>query len=191
MKKDQALELLETGSEDEKEAAADQLMRIGEAAVSGLQAALTSPDADARWWAVRALAGIAAPSAAPPLMAALSDPDEDVRVCAVVGVGERRLAAAVERLLELLRQSKGYVRRHVGDALSKIGEPAVPGLVLALKDANPNARVQAARALVRIESPQAIAALIRALDDPEPAVEHYAWQALQRMGVGVTVLFQP
>ena len=64
-------------------------------------------------------------------------------------------------------------------------------MIAALGDKTPAVRAQAARALVRIESQQAIPALIRALDDPEPTVEHYAWEALQRMGVGVTVLFQP
>jgi HEAT repeat protein len=64
-------------------------------------------------------------------------------------------------------------------------------LIQALEDQTPAVRVQAARALVRIQSRQAIPALIKALDDPEAAVEHYAWEALQRMGVGVTVFFRP
>jgi HEAT repeat protein len=188
---DRALQLLHSGSEDQKEAAATQLMAIGEPAVAGLRAALQSGDADARWWAARALAGVPAPSAAQALLAALSDPDEDVRICAVMGIGERRQAAAVDQLLGMLSQSGGYLARHVADALSKIGEAAVPGLVQALEDPRATVRVQAARALVRIESQQAIPALIKSLDDPEPAVEHYAWEALQRMGVGVTFLFQP
>ena len=79
----------------------------------------------------------------------------------------------------------------MSDALSKIGEPAVPGLIKALEHKQPTVRAQAARALVRIESYQAIPALIKALDDPEPTVEHYAWEALQRMGVGTTIFFKP
>jgi HEAT repeat protein len=108
-----------------------------------------------------------------------------------MGLGERREAAAVDRLLKLLGPADGYVGRHIGDALSKIGEPAVPALIRALQDERPAVRVQAARALVRIESQQAIPALIEALDDPEAAVEHYVWEALQRMGVGTMCYFKP
>jgi HEAT repeat protein len=193
------LEILRTGTEEEREAAAEKLMALGEAAVPGLGAILLPPGgvggdpSDARWWAARALAGIPGPAAAEALIAALADPDEDVRVCAVMGLGERRetTRAAVDGLLALLRRSNAYAGRHVGDALGKIGEPAVPSLVRALEDENPAIRAQAARALVRVESQLAIPALIKALDDPEPAVEHYAWEALQRMGVGVTLLFEP
>ena len=183
--------LLTEGSEAEKEAAAERLMAAGRSALPGLQVALQSENPDARWWAARALAGIDGPAAARMLLAALADPDEDVRVCAIMGLGERREAAAVDELLALWPEANAYVGPHIGDALSKIGEPAVPGLVESLVAGPVAVRVQAARALVRIESQQSIPALIKALDDPEPTVEHYAWDALQRMGVGVTVFFQP
>ncbi|MCK4833106.1 MAG: HEAT repeat domain-containing protein [Anaerolineales bacterium] len=187
----QQLTVLSAGTEEEREAAAERLMAAGGPAVPGLQAVLAADAADARWWAARTLAGIPGAAAAEVLGSALSDPDEDVRVCAVMGLGERREAAAVDGLLMLLLSANGYVGRHIGDALSKIGEPAVPGLIRALQDERPVVRVQAARALVRIESQQAIPALIEALDDPEPAVEHYAWEALQRMGVGAMCYFEP
>ncbi len=182
-----------SGTEAERESAAERLIAFGGPAVPGLRGVLASGDVDARWWAVRALAGIPGAEASGALVEALLDPDEDVRVCAVMGLGERREAnaAVVEALLALLRRSGGYAGRHVADALSKTGEPAVGGLIQALEDQMPAVRVQAARALVRIESRQSIPALIKALDDPEAAVEHYAWEALQRMGVGVTVFFWP
>lgn len=188
-----ALEILQTGTEEEREIAAERLMTLGKAVMPSLKALLISGDSDTRWWATRALAEIPELAAAQTLIDTLSDPDEDVQVCAVMGLGERREAssAAQDGLLALLRRSNAYVQRHVGDALSKIGEAVVPGLLLALEDDEPAVRVQAARALVRIESHQAIPSLIKALDDPEPAVEHYAWDALQRMGVGVTLLFKP
>lgn len=186
-------EKLLTGTEEEKEKAAISLMALGKSAVAGLQAILARGDSDARWWAVRTLAGINDIAATQSLLVALSDRDEDVQVCAVMGIGERQEkdTAAPSRLVALLRGSNPYLGRHISDALSKIGEAAVPDLLIALEDRSPAVRSQAARALVRIESQQAIPALIKALDDPEPAVEHYAWDALQRMGVGVTLLFKP
>ena len=156
-----------------------------------LEQILQTSDEDARWWATRALAGIAGPAAGQVLIETLQDENEDVRVCAILGLGERQEEKAVDTLLTLLSQSSHYARQHIGDALSKIGEPAVPGLIETLAHQHPAVRAQAARALVRIESHQAIPALIKALDDPEPAVEHYAWEALQRMGVGTTIFFKP
>ncbi len=190
-----ALTALATGTEEEREAAASCLIQEGKIAGDLVAPALTellqSGDTDARWWAARALAEVPGPAATQALIAALADPNEDVRVCAALALGERREWSAVDSLLRALRRAKGYEARHVGDALCKIGEPAVPGLIAALEEPVPTVRVESARALVRIESQKAIPALYKALDDPEPAVEHYAWEALQRMGVGVMVLFRP
>lgn len=188
---EEALDALLTGTEEERESAATELMSAGQSAVSGLQLVLTTGDADARWWATRALAEIPGAEARQSLLATLADPDEDVRVCAVLGLGERRDEAAVGPLLALMANGSGYQQRHIGDALSKIGEPAVPGLIEALENPSSAVRANSARALVRIESEQAIPALIKALDDPEPTVEYYAWEALQRMGVGTMVFFRP
>jgi HEAT repeat protein len=187
----EALAALLAGDEEEKEAAAAELINAGRSALPGLQTALAAGDADARWWATRVLAEIPGPEAPQSLLATLADPDEDVRVCAVMALGERRAEIAVEPLLALMAARNAYLRRHIGDALSKIGEPAVRGLIEALQAPFPGMRAEAARALVRIESQQAIPALIKALDDPEPSVEYYAWEALQRMGVGTMVFFKP
>ena len=186
-----ALDALLGGTEEEMESAAAELMVVGQPSVPGLRAVLEAGETDARWWTARALAGIPGTEALQILLATLVDPDEDVRVCAVLALGERREEAAVEPLLALMAGGSDYQRRHIGDALSKIGEPAVAGLIKALEDPSPAVRANAARALVRIESQQAIPALIRALADPEPTVEHYAWEALQRMGVGTMVFFRP
>lgn len=187
------LRTVESGTETDREEAAERLMALGEAVVPHVCEILSKGDSDARWWAARTLAGIQGAEATSALIDALLDPDEDVTVCAAMGLGERqeRDPAVVTALLALLRRCSGYVGRHAADALSKIGESAVGGLVETLEDPRPSVRVQSARALARIGSQKSIPALITALDDPEAAVEYYAWDALQRLGVGVTVLFQP
>jgi hypothetical protein len=70
------------------------------------------------------------------------------------------------------------------DALSRIGEAAVPALVGALSDPDPKVRLQAARALARIGPPakDAVAALTRALDDSDVAVRANAARALGQIG---------
>jgi HEAT repeat protein len=60
----------------------------------------------------------------------------------------------------------------------------------ALQEGVPVERIRAAKALVPIESHEAIPALVHALDDENAIVTHYAEDALERMGVGM-VLLQP
>jgi HEAT repeat protein len=70
------------------------------------------------------------------------------------------------------------------DALSRIGEPAVPALVGALTDPEVNVRIQAARALARLGPPakDAVPALTKALDDPDIGVRQNAARALGQIG---------
>ncbi len=187
------LTVLRSGEEEEREAAAERLMARGPVVVPHVVDVLKVGDVDSRWWAARILAGIPGSEATAALISALLDPDEDVIVCAALGLGERgeTQPSVVAALLTQLRCCGHYAGRHVSDALSKIGEPAVGALIEALEDSRPSVRVLAARALSRVLSPSSIPALVKALDDPEAAVEHYALDALQRMGVGITVLLQP
>ena len=70
------------------------------------------------------------------------------------------------------------------DALARIGKPAVPALVEALHDLNPELRDQAALALARI-GPQAVDAvpdLIAALRDDDETVRKDAVRALGQIG---------
>ena len=63
-------------------------------------------------------------------------------------------------------------------------------LLAKLQAGNVLQRIRAAKALVPIESHEAIPALIAALDDENAVVTHYAEEALERMGVGM-VLVKP
>jgi HEAT repeat protein len=66
--------------------------------------------------------------------------------------------------------------------LAKIGPPAAPVLVRALKDGRPEVREFAAQALVWFVDADMRPALEQALADPKPGVRLYAIQALSMLG---------
>lgn len=67
--------------------------------------------------------------------------------------------AELHRLLLELRSRYTIPRRKAADALIAVGAPAVPGLIAALTDKNPDVQQTAADALERIATPEALAAL--------------------------------
>ncbi len=188
---DQLLNRLSASDDSDCEASAVALGKMGDAALSRLTALLAHGNADARFWAVRALWVMDTPAATEALVGVLDDPDDMVRSGAALALGELRAEASIDRLARLLREEKGNVGRHAADALSRIGKPAVGALLEALEDAHPWVRIRAARALVPIQSPNAIPALFHALDDDSYVVRHYAEEALARMGIGQMVYFTP
>jgi HEAT repeat protein len=74
------------------------------------------------------------------------------------------------------------VRMEALVSLAKVGPPAAPVLVEALKDGRPATREFAAQALVLFADANTRPALERALADPKPGVRLYAIQALSMLG---------
>ncbi len=178
------------GDDVRAEKAAQALGGLGDAALPPLCDLLHDADADHRWWAVRALAAAATPTARELLIAALDDPDGNVRACAAQGLGELGATEAVASLTRRLADPSPLVARVAADGLARIGAPAVPALIVALQEGDTQSRAGAARALSIIRSPEAIPALCAALDDASVAVVYYAEETLEKMGVGLT-LFWP
>jgi HEAT repeat protein len=76
------------------------------------------------------------------------------------------------------------------DALARIGQASALTLIDRLKNGAAIERARAAKALLAILDSRSIPALIAALDDESPVVQHYASEALTRLGVG-TILLKP
>ncbi len=179
-------------SGDEARAAA-ALEAVDETNLPALMDALASGDANARWWAVCALARLPGDraTATRALLAAAADPDPEVRTAALHALGECRAPEGVLPLLFALGDPSLYLARIAADALIHIGEPAVPGLIRALEqDAQPQVRANAARALALIGDKSAIPSLFHALEDDSMMVQHWADEGLERMGVG-QIYFKP
>lgn len=194
---DELIQLLTTGDETSREAAAVALGGYGPAAIQTLEQILDVGEdlssADARWWAARALAEVGGQGAITPLVRALADRDADVRACAALALGKIGAAlpaVAAEALGAQLGDPSALVAGIAADALSMLGEAAVPALAEALADARPHVRLLAVRALDRTRSQSAVAPLCSVLEDSSYLVRTCAEEALDNLGVGM-VYFRP
>jgi len=167
--------------DDACEAIAHALAASGDA-LSLLPPLLAEDDADARWWAVRALAA-GDVTAAPLLIQALDDPAEPVRCAAALALGQLGCEEAIPALADCLADESGWVRQSAADGLTLIGEAAVDALAEALQDERDGVRVRAAYALNKIRSPQAATPLFQAINDTNYLVRTYAYEALEGMGL--------
>jgi HEAT repeat protein len=93
---------------------------------------------------------------------------------------EKEARAALARFEKGNGDWKARMEALVG--LAKIGSPAAPVLVEALKDGRPATREFAAQALVLFADAKTRPALERALADPKSGVRLYAIQALSMLG---------
>jgi HEAT repeat protein len=185
---DELLEVLVSGTDDNREAAAVGLGCFGAAAAAPLASLLVTGNADARWWAARALAEVGTDGAVPPLMDALADADPDVRACATLALGQIGDGAAAPYLAARLADRSTFVASIAADALSMIGQPAVEALAEKLADRSPHVRLLAVRVLGRIGSQSAIGPLFGMLEDPSYLVRHCTREALEALGVGMVFL---
>lgn len=175
-----------------RENATEVLIGIGSPAVEPLMAALTDKDYNVRSHAIRALGKIKDRRAVDPLIVLLNGEDIGDRIGAAEALGEIRDARAVEPLLttlmsenDYLRESSGYALgkikdtrairplialletgdKDAGRALGEIGAAAVPSLRELLKSESSSVRMEAVRAIGKIDSPEAFALLATALKD--------------------------
>lgn len=191
MEPDQLAELLQvlgTGNEKAREAAALALGRLGPAAIGPLTEMLAMDDADTRWWAARGLAEVGGHAAVEPLAGVLADPDPDMRACAALALGRVGDGQAAPAVAALLADDSAFVASIAADALSMIGEPAVEPLAAMLAEGSAHARLLAVRALSRIGSQSALTPLFGALEDPSYLVRYYAQEALEALGVGMVYM---
>ena len=188
---DDLIRILTSGSDEEREAAVQEMSRLGEAVVEPLAAHLAgAPEADARWWAARALAEIGAQAAVGPLVQALDDAEPDVRACAALALGQIGAGSAAAALVARLADDSAFVAGIAADALTMIGTPAVEALVASLQAPQAHARLLAVRALGHIGDEWAVEPLCRLLDDPSYLVRYHVEEALEALGVGM-VYFAP
>ncbi len=87
---------------------------------------------------------------------ALRDKDGHTRLDAVIELGKKKDARAVEALIVALKDKEDYVRWNAAEALGKIGdEIAIDPLIKALKDKNVLVQKDAAKALRRFVNKKA------------------------------------
>lgn len=192
---DAFLHAIEAGDDAATEAAALALAPADEAVLLELAA---DADGERRWWAVRALAACGGADALPAVAAALSSDDPAQRAAAALALGHlgKRLPDAVETqlpaLARLLEDPDGFVRQAAVDGFALCGDAAVPTLAAVLfHSEHQGARTRAASALRQIRTLKAAPVLYRVLNDPNPLVHTYAFEALDDMGLLENLLLRP
>lgn len=113
----------------------------------------------------------------------------DAEIKQLRATAEGGMPAASGSALPLFQMpTMGYrdwtVKETAVDALARIGASSVPALMDALKDPNPDVRVQAARSLARMgdSGKAAVPLLIERLHDPNEDVRQASARALGQMG---------
>ena len=180
------LDELQSGDTARAEVAATALPEFGDAALAKLESLLATGDADARWWAVRSLAGFPQEQAGKLLVARLADPETSVRHCAALALSKQPQAAAIGPLLGLLGSQDGMLARLAANALVATGREAVPRLLEAVEQDSSLVKSEAARALALIGDTRAVPALFKLLESESALVEHWAAEGLAKMGVGMS-----
>jgi eukaryotic-like serine/threonine-protein kinase len=176
---------LTSGDEHKAEAAVRKISSCGEEALPELEILLASPDADTRWWATWALAGIKSPRTPQLLRERLHDQDIPVRQCAALALREQPDPAAIPDLISCLLEEDPTLVRLAGAALAAMGPEAVPHLLEMIKNSHLPARLEILRALAVIGDERAIPTLFEALDDESALVEHLASEGLAKLGIGM------
>ena len=181
---------LSCGEDEQAEQALSHLADRGPEVVAALEERLSYPEAEVRWWAVRALAEVQDERVPELLVQALADPDKGVRWCAGLALRMHPSSQASLALVGMLAESDALTRRLAGDALVAIGSQVVPQLLESMQHGEQQVRLEAVRALGRIGDQRTIPALIEALDDNSALIEYWASEGLEKMGVGM-VFFRP
>ena len=179
-----------TGGDDQTaESAVGAIAKMGQnkpdEVLRTIRVLLDSEDADERWWGVRLLADISDRTALLLLRLALRDEDKYVRQCAALGLRKKPHTAAAVDLIDALNDDNHLVVELAADALTEIGEGAVPALLEVLEVGNPKARLEAVRALAEIGDHRSIPELFSLLDDDSQLIAYWANEGLERMGVGM------
>lgn len=126
--------------------------------------------------AIEELARIGTPEAIEAIREALRDPIALVAREAACALGKLRASGAAEDLAAALACPDFSVRRAAARALVRIGPPAVPALLRAIRDPDQpwRARREALWALAEIPGPEAEEAMGQLADNPHPAIRDIA-----------------
>lgn len=181
------LDDLTSGDEARAEAAVPALLALDAEAISALLELTRSTDVDSRWWALRTLA--ASPHCRTEwLVPFLSDLTPEVRQCAALGLAGKPDESATRALVGALRDDDSMVASLAVNALVKIGGPAVPALIEAVKHGQQSQRIHALRALAEIRDHRAIPVMMQVMQGESALLQHWAQEGLERLGLDMVYI---
>ncbi|MEW6285903.1 MAG: HEAT repeat domain-containing protein [Chloroflexota bacterium] len=179
---------LTSGDEARAESAVAALMELGESVIPSLLELTRSPDADTRWWAVRALAQSPHCRTEWLIPFLTEDPAPEVRQCAALGLAVKADESAIQPLVRALSDADGMVGSLAANALVKIGSAAVPALIEVVKAGAQSARILALRALAEIKDHRAIPVMMKVMEEDSSLLQYWAQEGLERLGLNMIYL---
>lgn len=177
---------LASGDETAAETAVAALAQRGEAAAEVLEM-LGSTDVEHRWWAVRSLAALPAPRIEW-FIEALGDDEAEVRAAAALALAAHPHEGSAAALVSALSDQDNLVAVMAVHALSKMGEAAVPPLLDAYASAVPRGRIHIMRALAELRDPRSIRLMMDSLEEDSAALQYWAQEGLERLGLNMVYL---
>ncbi len=165
-----------------RQKAAEVLVHIGQPAVEPLAAMLTNRDQTIRWAAIETMGKIGGTQAAQLLVTTLKQgksEEQETAVQALIQIGQ----PAVDPLIDIFEEADSNLQEIIKSILVNIKNAAVDPLVTALKHSDVAVvRRTIVQILGEIGDPQAVAALVPALDDRDWGMRWAAAQALGKIG---------
>jgi len=178
---------LNSGDDHRAELAVPALSAQGDSALPALQEMLDSTVIDSRWWAVRCLAQMENPPS-DLLVGSLEDGSQEVRQCAALAISHHPHISAIKSLLDLIQETESVTTNLAATALIAIGKEAIPGLLELLPNLKDGSRIEAYRAIACIADQRAIPVLMSALDEDSLAINYWAEEGLNRLGLDMVYL---
>jgi len=175
---------LTSGDDARAENSISAILDLGMAAIPTLLELTRAPEADSRWWAVRALA--ASPhTQTVNLLPLLSDSAAEVRAAAALALCSHPHESAVEALVKALADDDSLTAGLAGNALEEIGSPSVPSLLTVMSAAPTGIRIKIVtlRTLCNIRDHRAIPAMMKALNEESVVLQYWAQRGLERLGL--------
>jgi HEAT repeat protein len=178
---------LTSGNDDRAEKVISLLVTMGELALPALLELTRSELEDHRWWAVRALAASPHTRAAS-LIPLLNDPMPQVRAATALALGHHPAEAAIPALIRALGDEDSITAGLAGNALMKIGSPAVTVLIEVMKEAPLSVRILALRTLAEIRDHRAIPVLMKSMNEESAVLQYWAQTGLERLGLDMVYI---
>jgi HEAT repeat protein len=183
------LDDLASGDDARAENSIPAIVDSGAAVIPLLLELTRAQDADARWWAVRALAA-SSHTQSEHLIPLLDDPAFDVRAAAALALCHHPHEDAIPALIKTLADEDSITAGLAATALVKIGKPATESLIEVFAGAKTNirARCVALRALGEIRDHRAIPVLMKAMSEESAVLEYWAQIGLERLGLDMVYI---
>lgn len=185
----EALADLISGDDERAERSIPSLVQLGSQILPSLLELARSEDSELRWWAVRALAASPLTRTAD-FLPLLNDAVPEVRAATALALCHHPHESAIAPLIFALADEDLLTAGLAGNALVKIGSPAVPALIQAVNDAPSGTRLTALRTLSAIGDSRAIPIFMKCLGEESALLQYWAEQGLERLGLDM-VYIQP